>query len=117
MQIPVEIRFKDIPRSPALETVIREQAEKLEQVCSDIISCRVTVEAPHRHQNKGRIYHVVVDVNVPGREIVVSHAQEDNHAHEDPYVAVNDSFRAATRRLKGYNRQRTGKARAAPEAG
>ncbi len=116
MQIPLDIRFKDIPRSPALETIIREQVDKLEQVCSEIISCRVTVEAPHRHQNKGRIYHVVVDVNVPGKEIVVSHAQEDNHAHEDPYVAVNDSFRAATRRLKDYTKIRRGNVKT-PQAG
>lgn len=109
MQTPVDIRFKDIPRSPALEAVIREQSDKLEQVCSDIISCRVTVEAPHKHQSKGRLYHVVVDVNVPGKEIVVSHAPEDNPAYQDPYLAVNNSFRAATRRLKNYAKIRRGK--------
>lgn len=58
---------------PAVEANIRERISNLEQFEDDIVSCRVTVEVPHKHRAKGKLYHVVVDVRVPGWEVVVSH--------------------------------------------
>ena len=60
--------------------------------CDEIISCRVTIEAPHKHHHRGNIYQVTVDVRTPGDESVASRAPAQHHAHEDVYVAIRDAL-------------------------
>jgi len=109
MQIPLEIRFVNMESSPAVERAIQERAKKLESFSEHIVSCRVTLEAPHKHHRKGKIYHVVVDVRVPGSEIVASRDPGQHHAHEDAHVAVRDAFKAARRQFQDYVRVKRGK--------
>jgi len=109
MQIPLQITFHNMEPSAAVEANIREKADKLEQFSDKITSCRVTVEAPHKHHHKGNIYHVALDIVVPDAEIVVSRNPQDNHAHEDVYVAIRDAFNSARRRLEDYEMRRRGK--------
>lgn len=106
--IPLEISFRNLDPSAALEARIRERAAKLEKFCDRITRCRVMVEAPHKHHHKGKLYHVRIDVTVPGREIVVQRDPGDHEAHEDAYVAVRDAFNAVARQLEDYMRQRRG---------
>jgi cold shock CspA family protein/ribosome-associated translation inhibitor RaiA len=112
MQIPLEILFRNMDPSPTVEAAIRERAEKLDRFADQIMSCRVTVEAPHKHSAKGKQYHVVVDMRVPGGELVVSRDPGRQQAHEDVYVAVRDAFNAARRQLQNYVRVRRGKVKA-----
>lgn len=102
MQQPLQITFRDIPHSGSVEEVIREKAAKLDQYFEKIMSCRVTIESPHSHHHQGKLYHVTVDITVPGAELVASRSRDKNHAHEDVYVAIRDAFDAATRQLKEY---------------
>ncbi len=46
MEQPLQITFRDIPPSEALEADIREKATKLDQFYEKIMTCRVMVEAP-----------------------------------------------------------------------
>lgn len=103
MQLPLQITFRDIPHSDALEQAVREKASKLEQYSDHITSCRVVIEAPHKHQHKGHHYQVKLDIMVPGREIVVKRDPGDNDAHEDAYVAIRNAFEAAGRQLRDYH--------------
>jgi ribosomal subunit interface protein len=105
MTVPLQITFKDMEPSPALEARIREKAARLERFESDIMRCRVTVEAPHRHHHKGRLYRLRVEVVVPRGDIVVTREGSQNHAHEDPYVAVRDAFDAVVRQLEDHVRE------------
>jgi ribosomal subunit interface protein len=105
MQVPAQITFKDIAHSDAVEARVREKIEKLETYYDRITSCRVVVAAPHRHQHKGKIYEVRVDLTLPGGEIAVAHEGPENKAHEDVYVAIRDAFEAARRQLKKHVRQ------------
>lgn len=100
MEPEVRISFRGMAVSPAVEAAIRKRIEKLSRFYDRLVSCHVVVEAPHRHGHKGQIYHVTVDLSLPGKEIVVGREPELDHAHEDVYVAVRDSFRAARRRLE-----------------
>jgi cold shock CspA family protein/ribosome-associated translation inhibitor RaiA len=133
MKIPLKITFRDMPPSQAIEDNIREKASKLDTLCDDIMSCRVIVEAPHRHHHKGKAYVVRIDLTVPGGELVVnrepkrlvaaraahqddlekslaeSHEPSKHAAHEDAYVAIRDAFNAAARKLQDYARRRRGK--------
>ncbi|HMK67901.1 MAG TPA: HPF/RaiA family ribosome-associated protein [Stellaceae bacterium] len=108
MQLPLQITFRNLDASEAVEAKIRDRAEELEQLFDRITGCRVAVEAVNRRNRKGKIYKVRVDLTVPGAELVVNHAPSEDHTHEDIYVAVRDAFDAARRRLEDYVRRRRG---------
>jgi len=108
MQTPIEITFRGFPHSDAVETRIREKAAKLEQFCDNIIGCRVAVELDHQHQHQGNLFHVRIDLNVPGKQIVVSREHHDKQSHEDMYVALRDAFDVAKRQLEEYVRIQRG---------
>jgi ribosomal subunit interface protein len=109
MQKPLEITFRHMEPSPALEAVVRERAQKLENFCDEIIGCQVMFEEPHRHHQQGNLYHVRIDLTVPGKEIVVKRSPDDEHAHEDAFVALRDAFDSVRRQLEDYVRIRRGK--------
>jgi cold shock CspA family protein len=106
MKLPLQITFRGLERSDALEADIREKAEKLDRVCPDIMSCRIVVQQHHRHQEQGNLFHAHIDLTVPGREIAVSREHGLHHGHTDPYVAVRDAFDEARRALEDYERER-----------
>lgn len=112
MQQPLEITFHNIDPSSSMEAEIRRRAQKLEQFAADIVSCRVTVEAPHKHHKHGRLFRVAVDVRLPGSEIVVNRGPSEHHAHEDVYVAIRDAFNAARRQVQDAVRKRRGDVKA-----
>lgn len=107
MQIPLQITLKDMPQSDAVESRIREKAEKLSRFHEKIINCRVVVESPQRHQHQGKLYSVHIDLSVPGAELVANKAQ-----HEDVYVAIRDAFVAITRQLEDFARRQRGDVKA-----
>lgn len=108
MQLPVQVIFRNMVPSAAVEAEVRERAEKLERCSDRITSCRVAIEARHRRHRQGNLYHVRVDVKVPGAELVASREPAAQHAHEDVYVAVRDAFDAIRRRLEDHARERRG---------
>ncbi len=107
--LPLQITWRGMDPSPAVDADIRAKAEKLKQSYDHIVSLRVTVEAPHAHHHKGRLYRLHIDVRVPGKEIAVTRDPGEHHAHEDLYVATRDAFDAARRQLKDYAQVRRGK--------
>jgi len=72
----------------------------------------VTVESPHQHRHQGNLFDVRIDITAPDTEIVIERAHPRDHAHEDPYVALRDAFRAARRKLQDYERARRGDVKA-----
>jgi len=108
MQVPLEIVFHNADRSAAVEAAVRERAAKLEEFAENITSCRVTVEAPHKHHQQGNLYTVRVDLRFPGGEAIANRSPSENHAHEDVYVALRDAFKAARRQLQDQQRLRRG---------
>ncbi len=112
MQLPLQVTFRHMPSSPALEDDIRERVRSLDQLCDRLTGCRVVIEAPHHSHHQGNLFHVRVDLTVPGREIVVSREPAQHHAHEDAHVAIRDAFEAATRRLQDWIREMRGQTKA-----
>jgi len=88
MELSLQITFRDIPPSKAIEAKIRQQAEKLNRFYQRIISCRVTIEVPHQHQRQGKIYHVRIDLTVPQGELVINRHPSQHQSHENLYVAI-----------------------------
>lgn len=103
MQIPLQITFRNMPPSEAIEAKINEKAAKLDKYFSRIMSCRVVVEESQRRQHQGKLFSVHIDITVPGKELAVT--REEN---EDPYVALRDAFNTTSRRLEEHARQRRG---------
>ena len=103
MLIPVQITLRGLAHSDTLDAEIRSRCEKLERVHPHIVSCRVVVELAARHKKQGRQFEVRLDVKVAGGEIAVTR----EHA-EDVYIALRDTFDAATRRLEDDARKRRG---------
>jgi cold shock CspA family protein/ribosome-associated translation inhibitor RaiA len=114
----LQITFRNLDASASVEAKIRERAQELEQFFGRILSCRVVIEAPNRRR-QGDLYHVRVDLKIPGKEIVVKRDPPQHHAHEDVYVVVRDCFDAVRRQLEDYVRRRRGdvKAHEAPAHG
>lgn len=108
MQLPLQITFRHMDPSPALETRIRELAGRLDRFAQEITSCRVVVEAPHKHHHQGSLFSVHIDITLPGGEIAVARDQHDRHAHEDAHVALRDAFTAAARQLEQRVQRRRG---------
>ncbi|MGO8842952.1 MAG: ribosome hibernation-promoting factor, HPF/YfiA family [Methyloceanibacter sp.] len=108
MQVPLQISFRNMDPSPAVEAVVREKAAKLDRYFDRIVSCDVTVEAPHHHHHRGKLYKVRIDIGVPGKDVHVNQEGAQNHAHEDVYVAIRDAFDAAVRQLEDHARRLRG---------
>ena len=99
MQTPVQVRFHGFPVSEAVESEVRRQVAGLDEFFPRLVSCRVVIDIPHRHQ-QGRLYRVQVDLGVPGTHLVVSRTTGRDPAHEDVYIAIRDAFRAARQQLE-----------------
>jgi ribosomal subunit interface protein len=119
MQIPLQITFRNLARSRAIEAKVREHAEKLDKYYDRIMGCRVVVEKQHKHHRRGNHYHVRVDATVPGGEFVASREPDEHHAYTDVYVAIRDAFDTVRRQLEDYARRRDRrvKAHATPPRG
>jgi ribosomal subunit interface protein len=103
MRTSLQINFRGMDTSPALEALIREKTAKLEQFHPNVTGCRVVVDKPHQHKAQGEHFIVTIDVSVPGGNIVANHAH-----HEDVNVALRDAFLAARRQLEEHARKLRG---------
>ena len=112
MQLPVQVTFRNMEPSAAVEAEVRDRVAQLDTLFDRITGCRVMVEAPHRHHHKGNLFHVRIALTVPGRELVVGRDPAAHHAHEDVFVAVRDAFRAAARQLEDHARLARGEVKA-----
>jgi cold shock CspA family protein len=108
MQTQPQVSFDDIPVDEAVRDAALDHVAQLEDVYGRITGCHVVIAQPHRHHRAGRLYSVRVDVRVPSGEIIVNRDHHLDHAHEDVFVALRDSFDAARRRLEDHVRRLRG---------
>lgn len=132
--IPIQVTFRGLDVSEALEADIRGRVAWLEQFYPRIVRCRVLVELPHRHRQDGRHFHIRIELTVPGAEpIIVSHepslhawlkdvegqahrkGTEIESVHRHAGVAVREAFDAARRRLEDVAREQRGTVKAHDE--
>jgi ribosome-associated translation inhibitor RaiA len=108
MLIPVEITFRHMHHSAALEAGVREHAAKLDRFHPHMTSCRVMIEELHGGHHKGAVFHVRIDVTVPGGELVAHSEPSPQHFHEDVRIAIRDAFDEMRRELQGNVQRRRG---------
>ena len=116
MILSLQTTFRNLDSSPAVAERVKKEAEKLGKYFDDITSCRVIVEAPHRHHLHGESFHIRIELRVPGKELVVAHEptliheeQSELHKnlevqgpHKNVYVAIRDAFKTMRRQLQDY---------------
>lgn len=100
MSIPLEITMLDIEKTAPIEERIQQKVEKMSQFYDRIESCKVVVEEPQKHKHQGKLYNVRIEVNVPGKLLIVN-----KHPNEDLYVAIRDSFLAMYRQVEDYSQK------------
>jgi|SRR5690242_11392409 ribosome-associated translation inhibitor RaiA len=105
MELSPQITFRGMAPSETIEAQVRERIDKLQRFHGRMMSCRVVVECGHRHQRKGRLYHLSIDIKLPGHEIAVGRDPANDHAREDMNVAIRDAFDAARRQLEDVARR------------
>ena len=106
--LPLQITFRHMDPSPALAARIRALVARLAKFDARISHCHVIVAPPPRHRRHGALYDFHIDIALPDKVIAVRRARSGTAAHEDPYVALRDAFRAARRKLEDYRRTRRG---------
>jgi ribosomal subunit interface protein len=103
MKQPLQITFHGIERSAALEDAVRRKCEHLERFATDIMACRVVLDQMQMHKQQGRPFGVRIEVTVPGHELVV-----DRAVNEDVHIALRDAFDDIKRQLEDVVRRRRG---------
>ena len=103
MQVPLQIRFHNMAPSEAIETRVRERVTRLQRFSDGIISCRVTVEAPHKQPHRSTV-GITIDIGVRGREIVVKRELRHHESRDDAYQVIGVAFDAAERQLEEHAR-------------
>ena len=106
MQVPLQITFRNLEHSAAIEAKARERTENLAKYYDGIMRCRVAVEAQHKHHQHGNHFHVRVDVTVPDAELVACREPDEHRGYTDVCVAIRDAFDAMRRQLEHYARRR-----------
>ena len=122
---PLQITFRELRPLPQAEKWIRNAAGKLETFYQRIMSCRVAIGRSKRHR-EAPMYHVRIDLAVPGGNIVVKHEPspkarirqsgearvrkrlEARAPYKNLRQSVNHAFKAAGRRLQDYARRQSG---------
>lgn len=97
---PTQITYRGFDSSEAVNAAIERHAEHLRHLAPNIVDIRVSLELPHQRHRHGNHFRVLLDVHVPGHEIVVGRTPNDRTADEDVYVALHRAFDIAARQLE-----------------
>ena len=101
MQVPLKISFHNMAASESIEARVRERVARLERVSDEIVSCRVTVEAPHKQPHRSTV-GITIDIGVPGKDIVVKREQRHHESRDDAYQVIGVAFDVAERQLEHH---------------
>lgn len=104
MQREPIISWRNIPRSDAVEDIIRKRIVALERFCPEALGLRVTLSAPQKPRHAARGFDVRLHLEVPGPDLDVARTVRHGLAADDVVRAVNATFTALERRIKETRR-------------
>jgi ribosomal subunit interface protein len=94
MKLAVDVVYRDLDSSAALNEIILKKLEKLNRYTDQIVHSRVVLDVPHNHKHKGKQFRASIELDIKGRPIAIT--QDDESIH----VAVRDAFSSAERKVK-----------------
>jgi cold shock CspA family protein/ribosome-associated translation inhibitor RaiA len=98
-QTPLQITFRGINPSQAVESAIRERAGRLDRF-SHITRLHVTVDMPHQHRHRGNHYAIRIDITTPLGDVHITRDPSLDGTHKDFQSVLRDAFDAAARHLE-----------------
>jgi ribosome-associated translation inhibitor RaiA len=105
MQSMINVTFRHIERSAALEARVRDVGERLRRYNAGMTRCHLTVEGGLECADGGP-YAVRIHLSVPGAQIHADSIQHNGAGHRDVYVALRDAYARARRQLQDLQRER-----------
>ena len=105
----LQIVFHNMKSSPTLAADIRKRVAKLEKLYGRLTSCRVSVEALHQQHRTGNVHDVHIEIEAPGKRIVISHQPHhmcERHRKPTARNSIHDAFKTAEQQLKDFKAQR-----------
>jgi ribosome-associated translation inhibitor RaiA len=107
MQIPPEIIFHDVDRSPWVESYILERLQRLEKFANGITSSRVSLTQEQASHQKGNRYSVLVEVRMPpNHDLAARKTKVIGDMPTQLPALINLAFGAVERQLKKANQSR-----------
>lgn len=94
MKTAVDVLYRDLDSSAALNEVITKKLEKLNRFSDQIVHSRVVLDTPHNHKHKGKQFRASIEIDIKGHPIAVTQNNESIH------LAVRDAFNSAERKIK-----------------
>ena len=94
MKSAVDVVYRDLDSSAALNDIITKKLEKLSRYTDQIVHSRVVLDAPHQHKQKGKQYRASLELDIKGHPVAIT--QDDESIH----VAVRNVFTSAERKVK-----------------
>lgn len=100
MQIPLQVTFRGIDHSDAIESIIQKRAERLDRFSEWIIRCHITVDMPHQHRHRGNHFALHIVIETPLGQVAVTRDPSLDDGHKDFQSVVRDAFDTVTRLLE-----------------
>lgn len=94
MKSAVDVVYRDLTSSAALNDTISKKIEKLNRYTDQIVHSRVVIDIPHNHKHKGKQFRASIEIDMKGSPIAVTQDNESIH------IAVRDAFNSAERKIK-----------------
>lgn len=107
MNVPLELSFRGVEQTPEIARKIRTEVSRLDRLARRLASCRIAVEQPQQHQERGRSYRVRIEVGLPPDErLVVRREPSGGDMHASLHAILTDAFGAMGRQVKERVRKR-----------
>jgi ribosome-associated translation inhibitor RaiA len=95
MQIPVEIHYRDVEKTDAIDRLVRRKVDKLDRLFDSLISCRVAIERPQKPREGKSPYRVRIEVTAPpGHDLVVRREPGESPSYESLRTLLVGAFKA-----------------------
>lgn len=94
------VTFRDVKATDGLKQAIEKKIERIKTHFREVEGIDVVLTAPHKHHHKGNLFSCHIEAHIPRRPPCVVGRDSEDHAHEDPYVAIRDAFAALERQLE-----------------
>lgn len=107
MAVALQISYRGVDQSDALDALVADEALKLERYFGRILACRVLIEREHRRS--AAPFFARLTLNLPGEDVFINHAGDVDDAlaaFKDPVVAIRQAFKRARRQLQDRVRLR-----------
>ena len=101
MQVPLEVSYRNVDKSEAIEKLINSKVAKLEKTCDYMTSCRIAIERRHKSQQSGNPYRVRIEMRIPpNHSLVVKRTSVSGQREEPLQTLLRKAFESAHRQLK-----------------